>query len=224
MSVAPGLILALEGERTQRFDGRREQLFDCRDGSIGRSEECDWVLGSEGVSRLHAVVRYLNGIYFIDHLPTNFDITGPNAIFTVITPDAFATMGIPLRSGRDFNDGDTYDAPFTAVINDTLARRSFPNEDPIGRMIFCGLDSDKAMKIVGVVGNVRQEGPGSEPEAEIYMPYLQHPQPATNLRVIVRTEMEPGVITAATLTGTSPSTSSARPWTRPWPSWPPSRP
>ncbi|HUE43037.1 MAG TPA: ABC transporter permease [Candidatus Sulfotelmatobacter sp.] len=138
-----------------------------------------------------------NGIYFIDHLPTNFDITGPNAIFTVMTPDAFATMGIPVRSGRDFNDGDTYDAPFTAVINETLARRSFPNEDPIGRTIFCGLDSDKAMKIVGVVGNVRQEGPASEPEAEIYMPYLQHPQPATNLRVIVRTEMEPGVITAA---------------------------
>jgi len=71
MSVAPGLILALEGERTQRFDGRREQLFDCRDGSIGRSEECDWVLGSEGVSRLHAVVRYLNGIYFIEDRSTN---------------------------------------------------------------------------------------------------------------------------------------------------------
>ena len=71
MSVAPGLILALEGERAQRFDGRREQLFDCRDGSIGRSEECDWMLGSEGVSRLHAVVRYLNGIYFIEDRSTN---------------------------------------------------------------------------------------------------------------------------------------------------------
>ncbi len=55
----------------------------------------------------------------------------------------------------------------------------------------------KPMKIVGVVGNVRQQGPTSEPEAEIYMPYLQHPQPATNMRVIVRTNAEPGVITAA---------------------------
>jgi predicted permease len=138
-----------------------------------------------------------NGIYFVDHLPTSFDITGPNAIFTVVTPNAFATMGIPLRTGRDFNDGDAYDAPFTAVINDALARRSFPNQDPIGRMIFCGLDSMNPMKIVGVVGNVRQQGPTSEPEAEIYMPYLQHPQPATNMRVIVRTDAEPGVITAA---------------------------
>ena len=138
-----------------------------------------------------------NGIYFVDHLPTNFDITGPNAIFTVVTPGAFATMGIPLRAGRDFNDADTYDAPFSAIINDALARRTFPNEDPVGRMIFCGLDSMNPMKIVGVVGNVRQEGPASEPEAEIYMPYLQHPQPATNMRVIVRTDAEPGVITAA---------------------------
>jgi putative ABC transport system permease protein len=138
-----------------------------------------------------------NGIYFADHLPTNFDITGPNAIFTVVTPGAFATMGIPLRSGRDFTDADAYDAPFTAIINEALARRTFPNEDPIGRMIFCGLDSMKPMKIVGVVGNVRQQGPAVEPEAEIYMPYLQHPQPATNMRVIVRTDAEPGVITAA---------------------------
>jgi len=138
-----------------------------------------------------------NGIYFVDHLPTNFDITGPNAIFTVVTPAAFATMGIPLRAGRDFNDADAYDAPFTAIINDALARRTFPNEDPIGRMIFCGLDSMNPMKIVGVVGNVRQQGPAMEPEAEIYMPYLQHPQPAANMRVIVRTNADAGVITAA---------------------------
>ena len=138
-----------------------------------------------------------NGIYFVDHFPASYDITGPNAIFTVVTPGAFATMGIPLHAGRDFNDSDTNDAPFTAMINEALARRTFPNQDPIGHVIFCGLDSMNPMKIVGVVGNVRQEGPTSEPEAEIYMPYLQHPQPATNMRVIVRTDAEAGVITAA---------------------------
>jgi putative ABC transport system permease protein len=138
-----------------------------------------------------------NGSYYVDHLPANFDITSANAIFTVITPDAFATMGIPLQRGRDFNDSDTYDAPFTAIINEALARQAFPDQDPIGRSIFCGLDSMNAMKIVGVVGNVRQQGPASEPEPEIYMPYLQHPQPGTNLRVVVRTSTEPGVMTAA---------------------------
>jgi putative ABC transport system permease protein len=138
-----------------------------------------------------------NGIYFVDHFPANVDITGPNAIFTVVTPDAFATMGIPLKSGRDFNDSDVYDVPFTAIINEELARRTFPNQDPIGHLIFCGLDSANPMKIVGVVGNVRQEGPASDPEAEIYMPYLQHPGPASILRVIVRTNMEAGATTEA---------------------------
>ena len=71
MSDAPGLILALDAERTQHFEGRHEQLFDRRDGSIGRSDECDWVLGAEGISRLHAVVRYLNGLYFIEDRSTN---------------------------------------------------------------------------------------------------------------------------------------------------------
>ncbi len=138
-----------------------------------------------------------NGVYYVDHLPANFDITGPNAIFTVVTPGAFATMGIPLKTGRDFNDSDAYDASFTAIINDELARKMFPNQDPIGHSIFCGLDSMKPMKIVGVVGNVRQNGPAGAPEAEIFMPYLQHPQPATNMYVMARTEMEPGAVSSA---------------------------
>ncbi|MFM0501525.1 type VI secretion system-associated FHA domain protein TagH [Paraburkholderia caffeinilytica] len=71
MSAAPSLILSLEGERAERFGGCTEQVFDCRDGSIGRSDECDWVLAAEGVSRLHALVRYLNGLYFIEDRSTN---------------------------------------------------------------------------------------------------------------------------------------------------------
>lgn len=71
MRSEPCLILAVQGEQAERFGCRREQVFDCRDGSIGRSDECDWVLGAEGVSRLHALVRYLNGLYFIEDRSTN---------------------------------------------------------------------------------------------------------------------------------------------------------
>jgi putative ABC transport system permease protein len=127
-------------------------------------------------------------------LPATFDITGPNADFSVVSAGAFATLGIPLKRGRDFNDADSYDAAFTAVVNEALAREAFPDQDPIGHSIFCGLDSMNGMKIVGIVGNVRQEGPASETAPEIYMPYEQHPQPATNLRVLVRTSMQSAVI------------------------------
>jgi putative ABC transport system permease protein len=138
-----------------------------------------------------------NGIYFIDHLPATFDIAGPNAVFSVVSPGTFATLGIPLRRGRDFSDGDSYDAPFTAVINEALARQAFPNQDPVGHSIFCGLDSMNPMKIVGVVANIRQYGPARESLPEIYMPYEQHPQPATDLSVLVRTSIEPGLISPA---------------------------
>ncbi|MBB5459493.1 type VI secretion system-associated FHA domain protein TagH [Paraburkholderia sp. Cpub6] len=83
MSAAQRLILSIEGEGTGGFDASREQVFDCRDGSIGRSDECDWVLGTEGVSRLHALVRYLNGMYFIEDRSTN----------------GMSLNGAPLRKG-----------------------------------------------------------------------------------------------------------------------------
>ena len=60
-------------------------------------------------------------------------------------------------AGRDFDDRDTYEVMFAAVINETLARKSFPGQDPIGRVLFGALDNEKRpMKIVGVVGDVRQ--------------------------------------------------------------------
>ncbi|WP_414441639.1 type VI secretion system-associated FHA domain protein TagH [Burkholderia sp. 22PA0106] len=71
MSNVQSLILSVQGERAERLGARREHTFDCRDGSIGRSDECDWVLGADGVSRLHALVRYLNGLYFIEDRSTN---------------------------------------------------------------------------------------------------------------------------------------------------------
>jgi putative ABC transport system permease protein len=108
-----------------------------------------------------------------------------------VAPGTFKTLGIPIKNGRDFSDGDTYDGPYTAVINEALVKMSFPGQDPIGRMILCGLDSPKPMRIVGVVGDIRQYGPSREPMPEIYMPYEQHPRPAAAMSVVVRTAGDP---------------------------------
>jgi predicted permease len=133
------------------------------------------------------------GGYWIDHLPApeGLSVSAPQAVFSVVAPGTFATLGIPLKRGRDLNDSDTYDTPFTAVINETLARTSFAGQDPIGRSIFCGMDSMKPMKIVGVVGDIRQDGPARAPRSEIYMPYQQHPGPAASMSVVVRTAGNP---------------------------------
>jgi putative ABC transport system permease protein len=137
-----------------------------------------------------------NGSYWLDHLPPQdqMSLSAPEAVFSVVTPGAFSTLGIPLRTGRDFNDSDIYDAPFAVIINEALARKSFPGQDPIGHTVFCGFDSLNPMKIVGVVGDVRQYGPAHPPSQEIYMPYEQHPQPSTALSILVRTTNDPATL------------------------------
>jgi putative ABC transport system permease protein len=134
-----------------------------------------------------------NGGYYVDHLPPpdKLGIASEQAVFSVVAPGTFQTLGIPLKIGRDFNTGDGYDAPFTAVINEELARKSFGGKNAIGRTIFCGMDSPTPMLIVGVVGNVRQWGPATASWPEIYMPYEQHPYFANALNILLRTPNDP---------------------------------
>ena len=132
-----------------------------------------------------------SGAYWIDQLPQPISFNGQDAVFSVVTPGTFSALDIPLKRGRDFQDSDLADAPFTTVINETLARKAFPGQDPIGRDLFAGFDSSKPMKIVGIVGDVRQRGPSHKPDPEIYMPYEQHNGAGSNLTVVVRTATRP---------------------------------
>ncbi|WP_414655933.1 type VI secretion system-associated FHA domain protein TagH [Frateuria sp.] len=65
------LVLAVLGPHAAQFGARSQKAFDGRDGSIGRADDCDWVLAAAGVSRVHAMVRCLNGMYFIEDRSTN---------------------------------------------------------------------------------------------------------------------------------------------------------
>jgi putative ABC transport system permease protein len=133
-----------------------------------------------------------SGGYFIDRLPELRNrATEPIAFVTIVTPGSFAALGIPLKSGRDFNDGDTNDRRLVAIVNEALVRKSLPGQNPIGRTIFCPFDRPEGMTIVGVVGDVRQRNPAIEPIPECYMPYLQHQYNSNTLNVVVRTAGDP---------------------------------
>jgi putative ABC transport system permease protein len=134
-----------------------------------------------------------NGAYWLEggQDPSVAGVRLPQAAFTVITPDYFKTMQIPLRRGRDFSVRDRYDAPFVVIVNEALARQAFGDADPIGRNIACGMDSPKFMTIVGVVGDVRSSDPSKQPGPEIYLPFEQHPVTATSLALVARTANEP---------------------------------
>ena len=115
----------------------------------------------------------------------------PWSYFSVASPGYFRTMGIPLKRGRDFGSQDTDDSQFVAVISESLARQSFGDADPIGRQIQCGLDSDKWMTVVGVVGDVRQESPAEKMGPTLYMPMTQHPFYGTEIHIVLRAEVPP---------------------------------
>jgi predicted permease len=109
----------------------------------------------------------------------------PHAGFRVTSPGYFAAMGVPLLAGRDFNERDQYDAEPVVIVSATQARQVFGGQNPIGRRIKCGLDRDVWMRIVGVVGDMRNDNPATPPGPELYMPIHQHPWHANDLHIVV---------------------------------------
>jgi predicted permease len=114
----------------------------------------------------------------------------PHAGFRLASPGYFAAMGVPLAAGRDFNERDTYEAEPVAIVSATLARQVFEGQSPLGRRIKCGLDRDVWMRVVGVVGDMRNDGPATPPGPELYMAYRQHPYHANDLHIVVRAQAD----------------------------------
>jgi putative ABC transport system permease protein len=153
-----------------------------------------------GVTSLPTIVRS-NGSYAIEGGPAfgQPGVTFPSALFNVVTPDYFRTLRVPVKVGRDFSESDRLDAPFVAIINESLARLSFPDQNPIGRRLRCGLDSPEFMTIVGVVADVKTSGPTEAAQPELFMPYEQHPGPAASLNIVARTRMPDPLSVAETM-------------------------
>jgi predicted permease len=114
-----------------------------------------------------------------------------------IGPNFFKTIGVTFLSGRDFNDLDREGSPRVTIINDTMARRFFPNDNPVGRRLrVTGRGRQVASwEIVGVVRDSKYLSLGEDPSPYIFLPYLQNPQPAMSMHV--RTLGNPNATAAA---------------------------
>ncbi|HWP43537.1 MAG TPA: FtsX-like permease family protein, partial [Blastocatellia bacterium] len=117
--------------------------------------------------------------------PTSFaDL--PLADFRFIDHDYFNAMRIPLVRGRYFTERDNENAPGVVIISESLARRFFPGEDPIGKRVKEGDAESKEpwLSIVGVVRDVRHSTLAAEPRPQLYFPYLQRGDEA--MTIVVR--------------------------------------
>jgi putative ABC transport system permease protein len=119
----------------------------------------------------------------------------PSTNYYAVTPDYFRAMGIRLIRGRIFTPQDDAKAPRVAIVNETMARQHFPNEDPIGKRINITNGPDTWREIVGIVADIKQYGVDKATSAQSYEPFAQ--VPFSSLNVVVRTSGPPAALLGA---------------------------
>jgi predicted permease len=117
------------------------------------------------------------------------------AHWRAVTPEFFASVGLPLLKGRLFNAGDSWDGPRWVVLSRSLAERLWPDQDPIGRELYWGGTSGRTRIVAGVVGDYQDVQLGAAPEPVLFLPYNQMPWPKMTL--LVRGRGEPEALIAA---------------------------
>ena len=115
-----------------------------------------------------------------------------NAQYLPVTPDYFQTLQVPLKAGRLFTDLDTLQSPKVTIVNETMARALWPNENPIGRRFIIWRDEKFPREVVGVVGDTKSSL-DKEAGQQMYVPYAQDPTWGS-LSLVVRTVSQPAAI------------------------------
>jgi predicted permease len=144
----------------------------------------------------------------VENRQTGAEDDYPRVSLQGVSPDYFRAMGIPVLRGRAFTESDALESPGVAVLPESLAKRCFPNEDPIGKRIYKGrLNPGQAgeldrwtnvslwTEIVGVVADVKSISLDPQVESNVYVPYWQWPMQTPSL--FVRTAGNPANFAAA---------------------------
>jgi putative ABC transport system permease protein len=117
------------------------------------------------------------------------------AQYRAVSPGYFRTMGIPLREGRDVTERDGADALGVVVINETMARRLFPQGGALGKRLIINYGKPAPREVVGVVGDVKHLKLEEPPKPEMYVPYTQNPW--AFMTVVLRTSVPPDNLASA---------------------------
>jgi putative ABC transport system permease protein len=146
----------------------------------------------------------MRGDFIIEGRPPLSDEARRDAfvIKPAISVGYFRALGIPLRRGRDFNARDTASAPGVAIISESVARRFFAGEEPLGRRISFDQDARQQpiwLEIVGVAGDVKQQSLDSDIHPTIYAPYTQTRRAfmLRDVSSVLRSPLEPAALANA---------------------------
>ncbi len=140
--------------------------------------------------------------FVVENRPVESAAEQSRAKYRAASADYFAALGIPLVRGRSFDGTDGEKTPAVVIINNTMARRFWPQEDPIGKRMKAGFDGSQWCTIVGIVGDVKHTGLDAATNAEMYYHYLQIPPELMGfvegtMTLVLRTQSEPNSMVAA---------------------------
>src|SRR5262249_55596906 len=138
---------------------------------------------------------YLGRAFLIEGQPEPPASTDYSAQWNVISPGYFLTAGIRLISGRDFDERDGADGNKVIIINRTLARQMFGDQNPLGKRIRSWRDENQLREIVGVVEDVRYYGRDDELHGLVYVPHAQNAW--RSMALMVRTHKDPASAASA---------------------------
>jgi putative ABC transport system permease protein len=189
-AIPPGEAAKLSQEQQIALGKKQALQFD---QILQRVNALPGVKSAGGISTLPLATDLREASRFlIEGQPILNTGVRPVAQIRTVSPDYFGTVGIPLQKGRLLTRDD-WAQQDKIVINDTMARRFFANEDPIGhRVNFCSLDPQPCwFSIVGIVGNVHQFGLEAGPTYDAYFTGGWTP------RLVIRTSSDPAAIAAA---------------------------
>jgi predicted permease len=139
------------------------------------------------INMLPLVTFGFNGGFRINGQPPfPDDGRAPVVEFRMVTPGYFEAAGVPLKAGRLFSHRDTAKSAPMVIINETMARRFWPNANPVGSRVWLAIDDQKTLReIVGVVGDVRSWRMDIAPVPETFVPHQQ--APTGGMGIVVRT-------------------------------------
>jgi putative ABC transport system permease protein len=120
---------------------------------------------------------------------------GPTADYAAVSPNYFHLMQIPLLRGREFGPNDSAEAAEVCIISAAIARRVFPNENPLGKIINIGYPQTASREIVGIVGDVKDQDLAAHDVSQIYAPFAQNPY--WGFDIAVRTSGDPKQLSRA---------------------------
>ncbi len=150
---------------------------------------------ASGVARILPIAHELKLGYYVEGKPHEAENQLPQTNYSAVSAGYFSAMRIPLIAGRTFSDRDNQQAPRVAIVSAELAQRAFPGESAIGRRINLMLGPEDYREIVGVVGDVTQQGLVRGASPHVYEPFAQAPDRFMTL--IVRSSSDPSALVPA---------------------------